>query len=120
MGDGEMAAERVKWWGGLAGGVAAGVVVTALWMDARAWRGDMERRIDALENEAAAGASAPVAALLEAAKANALGVAKGGAGAAQALGCTGAAPAQASNAPGGRRAGAMSAEEWLAAEDARS
>lgn len=44
-----MVMERVKWWGGLIGGVAAGVVVTAIWMEARAWRGEMERRVEVLE-----------------------------------------------------------------------
>lgn len=109
-----MDAERVKGWGAIAAGVVAGMVVTALWMDARAWRGAIERRMEALESSALAVAGTPGQGLVEASRLLAASAGREPAP----LGCAGASPAP--SAAGSASTGGMSAEEWLAREDARS
>ena len=44
-----MTRERAGTWAGVFVGVVLGTVVTGLWMEARVWRGEMERRVFALE-----------------------------------------------------------------------
>lgn len=109
-----MGAERVKWWGAIAAGVVAGMVVMALWKDAQAWRGAIERRMEALESSALAVAATPGQALADASKVLAASAGREPAP----KGCVGASPAP--SAAGSASTGGMSAEEWLAREDARS
>ena len=44
--------ERVGTWIAVLCGVVVGAAATGLWMEARAWRGEMERRVVALETRA--------------------------------------------------------------------
>ena len=44
-----MASERIGTWIALVSGVVVGTAATGFWMEARTWRGEMERRVLALE-----------------------------------------------------------------------
>ena len=114
-----MAGDWWKWCAGSAGGLAAGAVLTALWMDAQAWRAETERRLEGLEvagaqPAAAAGEGARIIAeakeRMRAVAAAPLGAAAGGC---EATG-TPAGVARVTS-PGGA---GVSAEEWLAREEA--
>ena len=113
-----MAKDWWKWCLALAGGLAAGVVVTAVWMDARAWRAETERRLDGLE---IAGTVAPelegeAARIIAQAKERLLEVAgPGGAGPRGCEGTGASAGVARTTDPGGV---GVSAEEWLARQEA--
>ena len=107
-----------KWCVGSAGGLAAGVILTGLWMDAQAWRAETERRLDGLE---AAGARAPA---VEGEGARIIAAARERMRAASAAVAGGADPGSCepsgTSAGGARRTSpggtGMSAEQWLARE----
>ena len=52
-----MTRERVGTWIALLSGIVVGTVVTGLWMEEHTWRGEMERRVSALETRSEAIAS---------------------------------------------------------------
>lgn len=52
-----MTRERVGTWIALLSGIVVGTAATGLWMEAGAWRGEMERRLSALETRSEAAGS---------------------------------------------------------------
>ena len=113
-----MAKDWWKWCLAVGGGVCAGVMATALWMDARAWRAQTEGRLDALEvsGAPATGREGEAAGLIAAAQARMLEVAQSGA--AGPRGCEGAGASPGAPLATGAGGVGLSAEEWLARQEA--
>ena len=109
-----MTRERTGMWIGVIAGGVVGTVVTGMWMEARGWRGEMERRVVALEAGSAVvvgqgGGEAPP---VEEATASVLAAA--GSGEAP-MGCGTSGAVLPTSAMPGAADGAVSAVDWLVA-----